>query len=68
MDFFEFLFTDQGLSNVTRVGVESRLFDQGRRKNDVFPFGHAILRLTTFFWGNPDFERMLPLFPVWLKA
>ena len=32
----------QGRNNGTRVWVEPRLFDQGRRKNDAFyPFGHA---------------------------
>ena len=43
----------QGRNNVTRVRVEPRPFDQGRRKNDAFTHSATLSTNITVLWHTP---------------
>ena len=43
----------QGRNNVTRVWVEPRPFDQGRRKNDAFTHSATLSTNITVLWHTP---------------
>ena len=64
----------QGRNNVTRVQVEPRLFDQGRRKNDAFthlatlPTMTAVVPIYVEHWGGGgiicNFTQFCPIFKI----